>query len=218
MTSVQPTDALELKPKRVVIDDSPIQIEPDNYTSTDEVDEEAKKDEEAKDSFINRLKLKLNSKEPKPDMVSFYTLFRFAEPLDYFLMIVGTVFALANGALIPILIVVWNDVLSSFVTFETSCGSSFTNGSMMYNFSDTTNDNATVSVKLTDLIKDQTIYFIVLGICTNIASYFQVAFWIMAAERQTNRLRNKLFTSILRQNIGWYDVYKTGELTNRLTE
>lgn len=211
MTSDQPTDAIEPKPERVVIDGSPIQIEPDNYTSTDEVDEETKKDEEPRDSFINRLKLKLNSKEPQPDMVSFYTLFRFAEPLDYFFMIVGTVFALANGALIPILIVVWNDVLSSFVTFETSCGSSLTNGSM-------TNDNATVFVKLTDLIKDQTIYFIVLGICTNIASYFQVAFWIMAAERQTNRLRNKLFTSILRQNIGWYDVYKTGELTNRLTE
>lgn len=217
MTSVQPNDALELKPKKVVIDDSPVQIEPD----IDASDDEEKKNEESKDSFLNRLRQKLSSKQPKPDMVSFYSLFRFAQPLDYFFMIVGTVFALANGAIIPILIVLWNDVLGSFVSFETSCGlSTTTNGSMVNsnNFTNMINDSATAPVKLTDLIRDQIIYFIVLGICTNIASYFQVAFWIMAAERQTNRLRNKLFTSILRQNIGWYDVYKTGELTNRLTE
>jgi ABC-type multidrug transport system fused ATPase/permease subunit len=57
-----------------------------------------------------------------------------------------------------------------------------------------------------------------LGILTTILSYFQVAFWMMAAERETKVIRNKLFASILKQNIGWYDVYKSGELINRLTE
>ncbi len=41
---------------------------------------------------------------------------------------------------------------------------------------------------------------------------------MMAAERETKVIRNKLFASILKQNIGWYDVYKSGELINRLTE
>jgi ABC-type multidrug transport system fused ATPase/permease subunit len=49
-------------------------------------------------------------------------------------------------------------------------------------------------------------------------SYFQVAFWLMASERQTRLIRKSLFRAILRQEIGWFDVYKSGELTNRLTE
>ena len=51
-----------------------------------------------------------------------------------------------------------------------------------------------------------------------VLSYFQVAFWLMPAERQARLIRKRLFQSILRQDIGWFDVYKSGELTNRLTE
>lgn len=40
----------------------------------------------------------------------------------------------------------------------------------------------------------------------------------MAAERQTRLIRCSLFRSICRQEIGWFDVYKSGELTNRLTD
>ena len=51
-----------------------------------------------------------------------------------------------------------------------------------------------------------------------ILSYFQIAFWNMAAERETVQIRKKLFSAIIRQDIGWFDCYKSGELTNRLTE
>ncbi len=96
------------------------------------------------------------------------------------------------------------------------------------------------TAKLTSLIKEQTVYYIreaypyicdfksfelmiisvlkVLGIATIVLSYLQVAFWLMASERQTKALRKELFTAILKQNIGWYDVYNSGELNNRLTE
>lgn len=40
----------------------------------------------------------------------------------------------------------------------------------------------------------------------------------MPSENQALYLRKKLFSSIMRQEIGWFDVYKSGELTNRLTE
>ena len=40
----------------------------------------------------------------------------------------------------------------------------------------------------------------------------------MPAEKAAIRIRNLLFKQILRQDIGWFDVYKSGELTNRLTE
>ena len=40
----------------------------------------------------------------------------------------------------------------------------------------------------------------------------------MPAERQSRRIRKKLFSAILRQEVGWFDIYKSGELTNRLTD
>lgn len=40
----------------------------------------------------------------------------------------------------------------------------------------------------------------------------------MPAERQTRHIRKKLFAAILRQEAGWFDLYKSGELTNRLTD
>jgi ATP-binding cassette subfamily B (MDR/TAP) protein 1 len=57
-----------------------------------------------------------------------------------------------------------------------------------------------------------------LAIATTVLGYFQVSFWLMPGERQTATIRKKLFNSILRQEIGWFDTYKSGELSNRLTE
>ena len=41
-----------------------------------------------------------------------------------------------------------------------------------------------------------------MAIATTILSYFQVAFFLIAAERQTKEIRKNLFASILKQNIG----------------
>ena len=40
--------------------------------------------------------------------------------------------------------------------------------------------------------------------------------WLIAAERQTRRIRYALFRNILRQEIGWFDLQKSGDLCNRL--
>ena len=40
----------------------------------------------------------------------------------------------------------------------------------------------------------------------------------MPAEKAAIRMRTGLFKNVMRQDIGWFDVYKSGELNNRLTE
>jgi hypothetical protein len=40
----------------------------------------------------------------------------------------------------------------------------------------------------------------------------------MPAEKEALAIRSALFKQIMRQNIGWFDIYKGGELNNRLTE
>lgn len=46
----------------------------------------------------------------------------------------------------------------------------------------------------------------------------QVAFWCIAAERQTKTIRKYLFQSILRKDIVYFDMHKTGELNTKLTD
>jgi ABC-type multidrug transport system fused ATPase/permease subunit len=43
-------------------------------------------------------------------------------------------------------------------------------------------------------------------------------YYIGKAERQSRAMRKKLFSSILRQEMGWFDCYKNGELVTRMTD
>ena len=49
-----------------------------------------------------------------------------------------------------------------------------------------------------------------------ILGYFQVAFWSIACERQTRRLRETLLRAILSKEIAYFDTHKTGQLNTRL--
>ncbi|CAF3974014.1 unnamed protein product, partial [Rotaria sp. Silwood1] len=57
-----------------------------------------------------------------------------------------------------------------------------------------------------------------IGGATMVIGYFQVAFWSIACERQTRRLREVLFRAILNKEISYFDINKTGQLNTRLTE
>ena len=57
-----------------------------------------------------------------------------------------------------------------------------------------------------------------MGCAAIVIGYFQVAFWSIACERQTRRLRERLFRSILAKEIAYFDVNKTGQLSTKLTE
>ena len=59
---------------------------------------------------------------------------------------------------------------------------------------------------------------VVLGCGTIVIGYFQVTFWSLAAERQTRRLRETLFRSILDKEISYFDMNKSGQLNTRLAE
>lgn len=57
-----------------------------------------------------------------------------------------------------------------------------------------------------------------LGCAAIVIGYLQVAFWSIACERQTRRIRERLFRSILDKDIAYFDVNKTGQLSTTLTE
>ena len=51
-----------------------------------------------------------------------------------------------------------------------------------------------------------------------IAGYFQVAFWLISANRQAYKIRAALLRAVLRQDISWFDVNDSRSITTRLSE
>ncbi|KAJ1842409.1 hypothetical protein LPJ73_005812, partial [Coemansia sp. RSA 2703] len=59
--------------------------------------------------------------------------------------------------------------------------------------------------------------FFILGIVMWVVSFGVNACWAVSAENQGLRIRKLYYKSIMRQDIGWFDTIKTGELTTRIT-
>ena len=61
---------------------------------------------------------------------------------------------------------------------------------------------------------------IYLGLATGVllAAFIANLFWNISAYRQTRRMRAAFYRSIMRQEIGWFDVNETAELSTRLSE
>ncbi|XP_068092076.1 ATP-binding cassette sub-family B member 5-like isoform X2 [Hyperolius riggenbachi] len=71
---------------------------------------------------------------------------------------------------------------------------------------------------LPEQMTEYSLYYVGIGAAVILCGYVQVSLWVLAAARQTRQMRQKFFHSVLSQDIGWFDVTKSGELNTRLTE
>ena len=64
-----------------------------------------------------------------------------------------------------------------------------------------------------------TIYlFLIITVGVFILAYIQISFIQLACERQIHKIRLLYYSSVLRQEIGWFDLNPSGELSSRLNE
>ncbi|KAI4471553.1 atp-binding cassette sub-family b [Holotrichia oblita] len=54
------------------------------------------------------------------------------------------------------------------------------------------------------------LYFVIAGVVTGIATFLQLYTYGIAGEKLTMRLRSRMFETMLRQEIGWYDLKENG--------
>ncbi|CAM2704626.1 unnamed protein product [Rotaria socialis] len=64
----------------------------------------------------------------------------------------------------------------------------------------------------------QSMWLVIMGCAIIVVGYFQVALWSIACERQTRRLREILFRSILSKEMAYFDTNKSGQLSTRLAD
>ncbi|PON64855.1 ABC transporter [Parasponia andersonii] len=133
------------------------------------------------------------SKDESTSTVSFYKLFSFADSTDYLLMLVGSISAVGNGLSLPLMTVIFGTLVDSF-------GESVNNKEVLPKVSK-------VCLK-----------FVYLALGSAVAAFLQVACWMVTGERQAARIRSLYLRTILRQDIGFFDMEtNTGEVIERMS-
>ncbi|KAM9308064.1 ATP-dependent translocase ABCB1-like [Gastrophryne carolinensis] len=121
-------------------------------------------------------------------------------------MLVGTVFAVAHGAGLPLMMLVFGDMTESFVTEGRDSGNS--------SMETERNGTGTLQEQMTIFAY----YYTALGGGAILAAYLQIACWTLAAGRQIKKIRQNFFHAVLRQDIGWFDVNDAGKLNTRMSD
>ncbi|XP_006303137.2 ABC transporter B family member 11 [Capsella rubella] len=136
---------------------------------------------------------KKEKNDEKTKTVPFYKLFAFADSVDVFLMICGSIGAIGNGVCLPLMTLLFGDLIDSFGK----------------------NQN---SEDIVDVVSKVCLKFVYLGLGTLGAAFLQVACWMITGERQAARIRSTYLKTILRQDIGFFDVEtNTGEVVGRMS-
>ncbi|KAI3679122.1 hypothetical protein L6452_38431 [Arctium lappa] len=141
-----------------------------------------------------RMDDKEKEKESTDDSVPFYKLFAFADSTDHMLMIAGTLGAIGNGICMPLMTILFGDLIDSF-------------GQNQNNNNDVVRVVSKVSLK-----------FVYLAIGAGFAAFLQVALWMVTGERQAARIRSLYLKTILRQDVSFFDKeINTGEVVGRMS-
>ncbi|XP_008429877.1 ATP-dependent translocase ABCB1 [Poecilia reticulata] len=167
-------------------------------------------EKEENDEKTDKKKKKKKEKKPKEPMVGPLSVFRFSDKWDVLMIFIGTVMAVANGVVLPLMCIVFGDMTDSLVNSAVP--------NMTINASIDSPLPPEMATKLEEEMTTFAIYYSILGAVVLVAAYLQVSLWTLAAGRQVKRIRKLFFHRIMQQDIGWFDVNETGELNTRLTD
>ncbi|XP_039267520.2 ATP-dependent translocase ABCB1-like [Styela clava] len=164
----------------------------------------------------------IKKNEPIPT-VPYYKLYRFADGLDYLLVIIGLLAATIHGSCLPLLFVFFGDLTNSFTEFGKYAACNFTYQTcvdfLLYN--GTQEDFDIDSAEAHDLTGNSVkyvFYFVYIACGVFVCATLQVSTFCYQAVRQSKRIRVAYVRAILRQDIGYHDVTSSGELNARLAD
>ncbi|CAA0824954.1 ABC transporter B family member 4 [Striga hermonthica] len=149
-------------------------------------------DDEASTSVGHASNASDDSKKEETNAVPFYKLFAFADSKDKILMIVGTIGGIGNGLSLPLMTILFGELIDSF------------------------GENQRVGV--VEVVSRVALKFVYLAIGCGVAAFLQVACWMITGERQAARIRSLYLKTILRQDVTFFDMEtNTGEVVGRMS-
>ncbi|KAK9468259.1 P-loop containing nucleoside triphosphate hydrolase protein [Lipomyces arxii] len=170
--------------------------------------------------------------EVPPFKATFFTLYRFANGSDRFLLLVSFISNCASGVMRPLMSVVFGNVTQIFT--ETG------NGSLMYddehyyngtyskynesdyeagfsNYTDYEQPQMLSDEEFNSRVSTLALYFVYLGIADIVFTFIGTFLLMDRGEVLAARIREKYLQATLRQNIGYFDKLGTGEITTRIS-
>ncbi|UKZ52662.1 hypothetical protein TrVGV298_006443 [Trichoderma virens] len=128
-------------------------------------------------------------------------IYRYATRNDAIIIIVSSLFAIASGAAMPLMNIVFGRLQNTFQGYSNG-----TDGGQTLKHGDFTN-------QMTKFV----LYFVYLAVGQFVASFVCTVGFIYTGEHITAKIRERYLASCLRQNIGFFDKTGTGEVTTRIT-
>ena len=152
-------------------------------------------------------------------------------------MFVGIIAAIVNGTALPLLMVVFGETTDAFshehITREVArsidnVSVNDVNCTALNSICSTTeietcgffvaDSLCTTGDDLIEEVNTLVIYYCIFGVMAFVCGWLQISMFQFACERQLHIIRKKFFHSIIRQEVGWFDVNSSGELNTRLNE
>ncbi|KAF5286694.1 hypothetical protein FQA39_LY16177 [Lamprigera yunnana] len=143
-------------------------------------------------------KSKEDKKKEEEPSVSFAQIYRYAKPLDKVLLGIGTIFAMVSGVLQPLNVLIFGDLIGTIIAY-------------------TLNMDENKDAFMKDL-KTFVTYNALLGVTMLLATYLSIVLYNYSSIRQINIIRKLYLTSTLNQDVGWYDLQRTGDFASRMSE
>ncbi|PON83068.1 ABC transporter [Trema orientale] len=166
----------------------------DGDTNTQEASSLKSQQEEVTRSFGKHRDQHGSEKIKADEKIPFHKLFSFADTTDILLMTAGTIGAIGNGLAMPLMTILFGEVVNYFGTNQ--------------------NNNK----DLVDAVSKVSLKFVYLGLGSFGAAFLQMACWMVTGERQATRIRSLYLKTILRQDIAFFDnETNTGEVVERMS-
>lgn len=134
--------------------------------------------------------------DTKPVKTSYKTLYRYATRNDIIISCISAVCAIAGGAVMPLMTIIFGQLAGTFQGFFLGTVSP----------ADFSHD-----------LSHFTLYFVYLAIGEFITIYIATVGFNWTGEHITQKIREHYLAAILRQNIGYFDKLGAGEVTTRIT-
>nr|UOU03327.1 ATP-binding cassette subfamily B1-like 12 [Brachionus rubens] len=152
-----------------------------------------------------------------PKQITVIDLFRYSDKLDKVLLIIGTIAAFASAGIYPMMFYMYGKVAGTFIDQQRENYLNKTNLTNVLPNNQTSECFDTSNSNYNQRIETSLLNYVYFGVASIIANYIAYSCFDTTAERQIKRIRNKLFMSLLRQEMGYFDKNSPGELNSRIT-
>ncbi|KAK9235081.1 P-loop containing nucleoside triphosphate hydrolase protein [Lipomyces kononenkoae] len=163
-----------------------------------------------------------------PAATSYFTLYRYADKKDCFMLGIGVLCAVLEGVLKPLMSILFGRVSETFNNYGPqeslyNTTHAYINGTLYNSTYTYTNDSEYMphdEMARQDYygtIRQLSLYLVYLGIADIILSHIKTYIFIDRGEVLSARIREHYLASTLKQNIGYFDTLGSGEITSRIT-